>query len=270
MSASIVFNDFWRSTRAESYKLKRTPIFWIAVLIGLLGGSIVFSLYLFLPDEFVSMDTTSPWRSYYKMSYHVMSLLFMVPYIVLISSTVVNTEHQSNAWKYLYSLPLRRGTIYFSKLFIVIALIAFSFLLFSLTVWLGGLILSVAQPVYEFQQYATEFGHWMGIVGHAFLSVLGLIAIQYWFCVRWKNYIIPIGLGMMGYVFSIIASGKDTYDLLLPHSYCMNVSKKLSNNAVFAEDYLYGPLLHVEWISIALFIVFCLVGYYEQKLSNVK
>ncbi len=262
-------SDFTRSITAETYKLKRTPIFWISIIGGVTSALIVFLLFFVLIDEFVEFNT-SPWARYYGLSYGVMSLLLLVPYIILVCSTMVQSEYNSNAWKYLYSLPLAKGNIYFSKLAVAIGLIALTLFVFFATTLVGGFVLGMLRPEYEFSQYSPRIGEWAMMVTHSFIAILGVTALQYWLSIRWRNYIIPIGIGMMGFVMSVLIVDEQRVAKFFPYCYSMLLSNNQNGMENFGGDNWIGGLMTVEWASIFFFMLFAAVGFYEQKVRNVK
>lgn len=261
--------DFTRSIAAETYKLKRTPIFWISIVGGATSALIVFGLFFFLIDEFVEFNK-SPWVRYYGLSYGLMSLLLLIPYIILMCSTMVQTEHNSNAWKYLYALPLPKSTIYFSKLVVAIGLIALTLLVFFGSTLLGGYLLGVLRPEYEFHNYSPMVGQWAAMIGHSFIAILGVTALQYWLSIRWKNYIIPIGIGMMGFVMSVMIVDEERFATYFPYCYSMFLSENQNGMENFGGDTWIGGLMTVEWFSLAFFALFAFIGFYEQKVRDVK
>ena len=267
---NIAISNFFRSVSAEAFKLKRTPILWISIIGGVASAIIVFLLFFILTDEFIQFNQ-SPWLEYYEISYGVLSLLLIIPYIVLVTSTVAQAEHKSNAWKYLYALPLTKGNIYFSKLFMTIILIAFTHLIFFVSTLVGAYILDLARPVFEFSKYTPDVGKWAGIIFHSFIAILGVTAIQYWLSVRWSNMIIPIAIGIMAFLLSIMILGEDKIALFFPYCYPMYLSTTLEAVESFSlEENMVGGLVIVEWYSLAFFALFSFLGYYEQRARNVK
>ncbi len=267
---NILSTEFLRSLTAESYKLKRTPILWISLIGGVTSAIIVFLLFYFLIDEFIELNK-SPWARYYQLSYNLMSTLLLVPYVILVTSTIVQSEHNSNAWKYLYALPVKKGNIYFPKLIMTVALMGLTLVIFFLTSTLAGYLLSILRPEYEFSNYPMNVGSWISLVVHSFVSILGVTAIQYWISIRWKNYIIPIGIGMMGFILSILVVGEEKFAVFLPYCYSMFISQHLSFEEIFNSGVIdTKPFLYIEWYSIICFVVFSAIGFYEQKVRNVK
>ncbi len=262
--------EFLRSLVAESYKLKRTPMLWLSLIGGVTSAIIVFLLFFFLIDEFIELNK-NPWARYFQLSYNLMATLLLIPFVILVNSSIVQSEHTSNSWKYLYALPLKKSNIYFPKLLMTIALIALTLSIFFVTSVIGGYLLGVLRPEYEFNNYPMHAGIWMSLMLHAFLSILGVTAIQYWISIRWKNYIIPIGIGMMGFILSILVVEEERISLYLPYCYSMLISQKLEFEELFNSGKLATEnFRYVEWYSILCLVVFSFIGFYEQKIRNVK
>ncbi|MDZ4705826.1 MAG: ABC transporter permease [Saprospiraceae bacterium] len=267
---NILSLEFLRSLVAESFKLKRTPILWLSLIGGVTSAIVVFLLFFFLIDEFIELNK-NPWARYFQLSFNLLSTLLLIPYVILVNSSIVQSEHNSNSWKYLYALPVKKSSIYFPKLLMTIALVALTLVIFFVTSVLGGYLLGVLRPEYEFNNYPMHGDLWMGLLVHAFLSILGVTAIQYWISIRWKNYIIPIGIGMMGFIFSILVVDEEKFAIYLPYCYSMFVSQQLDFEEIFNSGKVATENFRfIEWYSLICFVVFSLIGFYEQKIRNVK
>ncbi|HMQ59899.1 MAG TPA: ABC transporter permease [Flavilitoribacter sp.] len=267
---NLAISEFSRSVTAEIYKLKRTPILWISIIGGMTSAIIVFLMFLILIDEFVNFNQT-PWAEYYQICHGLLTNFLLVPYIVLASSTIIQAEHNSNAWKYLYALPLNKSSVYFSKMLVTIALIAMALAIFWVASLMGGYIIGYFRPEYEFLDYSAAPFRWLSVIFHTFIASLGVAALQYWFNIRWKNYIIPISIGLLGFIFAVLVVGEDRIALYFPYCYPMHIAEKMDYAKTFdvANPMTMG-ISKAEWNSLIVFAVFSVIGFYEQKIRNVK
>lgn len=265
----VALSHFKRSVIAEVFKLKRTPILWLAIIGGLFISVFIFLIYAFKVEQLAKPDS-SPWIAFLGMSFTMVSML-LIPYVVLVTSSIVQMEHNSYSWKYLYTLPLKRGNFYFSKLLVAILLIALTYFIYFVSILGAGLVLGLMNPVYGFQNYPPATGLLINELIHSFISIMGITALQYWLSIRWKNYTTPIGIGLLGFVVSFVIVGNTDLAFYFPYCFPTFIGFSLGSKEV-ADIALaqYGWLTHIEWYSLIYFIVFTFIGYYEEQVKNVK
>jgi hypothetical protein len=200
------------------------------------------------------------------MGFTMISMLLITPYAVLVTGAMVYPEHQSNAWKYLYTLPLRGGNFYFAKLLVTLGLIVITYLVFFLTLLGSGYLLSVLLPQLQLQDYSPGAGRLFTVVARSFLSLLGLTALQFWLSVRWKNIVVPVGIGFLGFIIGFVVATKTKLALYFPYAYPVYTSLLLNNdlpeNSHLVE---WGGLVQTEWYSLVYFVLFSALGYWEVR-----
>ncbi len=262
--------DLLRCLSADTIKLKKTPIFWIALLGGLFVTGLVFLIHYFSVEE-INKPNTNPWFFYGQFGVTFVSILLVVPFVVLVTSSVMFTEHRSDSAKYLYVLPLPKSHFYFSKLIIVLGIIALTYLIFFCGHLLSGWILGFLRPEYEFHAYPPRAGSFARLVGHSYLSVLGVAGLHYWFSVRWKSYIVPVGIGLCGYIIAVMFSLTQRFDLAkgFPYAYPAMIGNEMGVNESAGLIQM-GWLTDVEWYSIGFLVLFAVAGFIEESRKNVK
>lgn len=267
---NIFFSDFHRSFKAEQNKLKRTPLLWISLLGGIFVAVLIFLLFFFNVEE-MAQSTAEPWPRYLGLSVGIVAMLLLVPYAILLTGAIVYPEHQGGMWKHLFSLPLPRGQFYFGKLAIVLCLLLLTFLIFFAALLLGGILLGYLRPIYGFQDSALPAGQLLWVLGHTFLSLLGVVALQYWLAIRSKSFIAPVGIGLGGFILAFIAVKKSKLALLFPYCYPM-FRALLSTETTVEESGLrvFAGLVEFEWYSLICFLLFTLLGWMEVNRRDVK
>ncbi len=268
---NLMIAHFSRSMSAEAYKLKRTPLLWISLIGGAFVTGLVFLIYVFNFEELGKIEGT-PWKLYFEIGFTMISLLLAVPYVILVTSSITYFEHHSNAWKYLYTLPLQKYNFYFSKLFLVITLIALTYIVFLLSLLFTGYLLDFIHPTYGFQQNSPDFGQYVRTLGHSFLAILGITALHYWMSIRWKNFITPIGIGLLGFIIALflLLAKKFEYAIYLPYAYPGIIGFEFGQENTPTGIGQFGGLSYTEWSSIACFLIFTIVGFWEENKSDVK
>lgn len=263
-------NTFVRSLRAELLKLKSTPILWLSLGGGVLMAGFIFLIFYFNVSK-LSANPGNPWSIYLSISYMFTAMLVMVPYVVLLASSVVYPEHDSSAWKRLYALPLKKSNFYFSKLLAILLLVFLMLTLYFVGSILAGYLLDFLLPAYGFRNYPGNFQDFAGRLLHAFLSILAIAALHYWLSVQWKSFILPIGIGLAGFIVAIfLVFFGERFDLaaFFPYTYPLLMGAEFGTDPVGLERM--GWLTKVEWYSIALFLIFALGGFWIEARRDVK
>lgn len=255
--------------RAELIKLKHSPVWYILLLGILLTASGVFLGHLMDAHNMVKLNI-DPWQRYFKVSLAIFNLFIVVPYLLLLVSSTVFIEQRADAWKYLYALPSGRGVFYTTKLVLILLLYLFSLAMLIVGLVLSGYFLNLFLPEYEFTYYQPDLLNLIKIMRHFFIASLGVIAWQYWLSLRFKNILVPLGIGVFGFVLGIIMSATgQKIALYLPYALPMIVKDMdMFRNEYIAPSFING-LNNVELHSIAFFLVFGLLGYWSENKREV-
>ncbi len=267
----LFLNQNWLSIHAELLKLKRTPILWISLIGGLFTTVMVFIIFL-AKYEALSDPEYNSWIVYYHFGYVMITMLLAIPYVILLNGSLFHYEHVSSSWKYLYSLPVTKQNIYLSKLLISIALLVLTHLLFVCSVIISGYVLEIFRPSYQFIERVPPIGMYVKTSGHSILSLLGIVAIQFWLSLRWKNFIIPIAIGMSGFIIALFLLFVKRMDLAAywPYAYPGLIGFEYGPDGDPTGLTYWGGITNVEWISLGCLVFFGFVGYWEEAKSNVK
>ena len=241
--------------QSEWLKLRRTPILWLALLSGLTVPLLMTLIYYFNPEKLIRFST-NPWTELYQIAFNIINLVMIIPYLVLISASVHQLEQQSDGWKYLYTLPVSRMGIYLAKIVSLIFLAILPIIVFVLSSQLAGLFLAATQPFYEFQFYPSGIKTISLNLFHSAMASLGILGIHFWLGFRFKSYIIPIALGLLGFIISIIVFERWSWAAYFPYSFPTSLK---SDTTIFLG------LSSVEWRSLFCFLVFAAVGYWQEK-----
>ncbi len=254
----------------EWLKLKSTPGLYLALTCGLLISTLVFIAHLMEVHSLASLGG-NPWGRYFTRGLAIFSLFVSVPFVVLLVSAVVYVERQANAWKYLYTLPTRRGSIYFSKLVMILLLLALSLFLLVLGLLLSGYALDRMHPEFELAFYQPNLWELGAKALHTWLSLLGLVGLQYFLSLRFQHFLLPLGVGILGYVFGLIlAVTQMNAALYCPFSYPMLVQDFGMFRTEIRASIAFGGLSNIELYSLGFFLFFVLLAWIWETRRSVS
>jgi len=243
---------FINSIRSEWLKTKNSTSSWLC-LIGGFFIPIVYLVSAFINHTCINNYNieVNIWEKYFLQLWRNMLALLLPMGVILASSLITQIEYKNNTWKQLHSTPQSYTTIFFSKFFVIIFMTIKFFVFFDLGIILSGFI-----PCLIFDGHLPKndipFLFFVKESFKYFLTCLPIIAIQYLVSLKYKNFIVPIGIGILGLIGSLIGLSWK-YIFISPYSYSPLLISKANlfyNLYVFA--FIYFMLLMI--LSYYLYI----------------
>lgn len=186
------------SLRTELIKAKRSAALWICILgAGFMPA--IFTLVMILnPKEFLKEPdfAANPWQALFGIAWQSF-LIFLLPlFVIIVCSMIVQIEYKNNTWKQVFASPQSIGNIFFSKYSTILLMILFLFVMFNLFLMGGAILANLINSKYTFLRSNLQINSILKMDLKSFVSLLGIISIQYWLSLRIKNFIVPIGIGL--------------------------------------------------------------------------
>lgn len=235
--------------KIEWYKLRRTKLILTATLLPLLA---VFQGRLFA----LSKEETEPnlWGMMFIGTMSQYTWLLFPILITVVIAIMARMEHSNNSWKQLLSLPVKRESVYFSKLIISLFIIFYSIFVLIAGMVLAGISIRASGPI------PIEM-----VVNRPIISAIAslpIISLQFYLSYRFSHFGIPLaaGIGMSLPSMLVVNSGK--YWIYYPWTY--PIVSGLSE--MFGTDGK-GPIMYtVCFVSFLLFILF---GLYQFRKKDI-
>lgn len=195
----------------ELLKAKRS----LALLMMVVCPSMVVLLnVLLLLQNPENLHKQQGWHFFWLQNF-AMWAYFMLPlYVALITALLNGIEHKNNGWRFMLTLPISKTPLFLAKFavawfFCVGASATFFVVIFLVLTLLqtlgfdGGTVIS------------------KGIITNllqSLVAVMGILAIQHTIAWRWKNIVVPLGVGVVA-TMSIIQFGSSEYWDFYPWTY---------------------------------------------------
>ena len=158
------------------------------------------------------------WQTLYGRCWQFMGVFLLPMGVILATSLITQIEYRNNTWKQLCATPQSLTTIFLAKLAVIGVMLLEFFVLFNLGIWLTGILPSlffgVSYPAEAFPFKVFLYGN-----ARYFLDCLPMVALQYGISLRWKNFLVPLGVGLGFYVASM-AAVHWRYGYTIPYTYC--------------------------------------------------
>ena len=255
------------STKAELIKTKRSASFWLSLIGSMVIPFIFFLVYILEPAKNYAKFQAKPWELHFTQGWQAFAAFLLPMFVILICSLIPQIEFKNNTWKQVFATPQSTGNVFFSKYLSIIIMILFLFLMFNLFMLLSGVVADLMFSKYAFLDKPVDWAGLLKLNFKTFIALLAIISIQYWLGLRFKNFIVPIGIGLALLVTAMI---------LAPWQHVDKVPYAFPFQTFFTsmgEDRteLTGPLLkNHELNSLGYFAVFTLIAFLDLRYRKER
>lgn len=251
--------SIWIALQTELIKTKRSAAQWLAIL-GAGVIPLVYSIYfLAKPGQAAEQLNKDPWVMHFLEGWQAFSGFLLPMFVILICSLVPQIEYKNNAWKQVFASPLTMEQVFFSKFAAIHLMILLLFLCFNLFMILGAYVASWVHPELPFATSELPIGKLLYLSLRTYIALLAIIAFQYWFSLRFRNFIVPIGLGLGLLVMSLVAMRWEHADKL-PY-----VFPFLSFSEAMKSGGNFSGLQNHEWYSCVYFVVISFLALMDLR-----
>ncbi|VYT71313.1 ABC transporter permease subunit [Clostridium tertium] len=233
--------------RVELLKLKRSSLLTLGLIFPIL---IVIFTFSKVPGIQKVVDMSSS-EALYMFSSIAFITLFLPLYIIYIACTVTKVENESNGWKGLMLLPIKKSNIYISKYKVMLLLLIITSLSYMLSVNISGFILD------------RNFNFLLESVFYSIQTLIATLPIITLLFIIGRRFISIIPVITTGVVMLItnIFIAQSKFWIYAPWTYSMMVSGGAISEV---ERYI------VLSISIILTAVLFIVDFIDFTKSDIK
>ena len=191
------------------------------------------------------------------------SVVALPIYQILVCTLSPQVEYKNNTWKQVLTSPQTKMNIFLAK-FINIQLLIGLFLVTNLLFMIiGAVILHFIEPSLHVLNQPL---HWDDILMSrvsAYVALLAMCAIQYWLGLKFKNFIVPIAIGIALWFTGTILVMQVKSGLVAYFPYSFHAYGK------FPVDK--PELIHsIGWTSLAYAVLFLCIGYFDFRNRQMK
>lgn len=248
-------NTFFKAFSSEQYKLsKNKEIFGILLLPVL----IVFAVDLYIAYDVLSAGsdasngTSNPWKMMLGKTVFMFYYLLFPILVALFVHACCDVEYRNNNYKILFTLPVSKARIFFSKALFIQITVLFSVLFSYLAFLMSGYFLGIAFPELGFQNY--DFREVIFYVFlKLFITLSAIAMVQFTLSLIFKNFIYPIGAGVFLLLFSTIIHEKKFSDFLIYTGGYKSLDNLIIENTAFER---------LDYSNIAAIFLLMAVSFY--------
>lgn len=244
---------FIHSFGSEWLKKKRTAASWLTIL-GAFFTPLIFLFYQLAHFDQLYHLSQSPdfWESVFDHCSGFLCTMLLPLGAILAVSLITQIEYRNTTWKLALVTPQSLTTIFFSKFAVIVFMFVQFFILFCIGVYLCGMLPALVYRGIPFPVEKFPIEILLKFCVKCFFDALPILAIQYLLGLQFKNFLVPLGLGIGLYVASMIALSWK-YGYTVPYIYLpLNVMRGSSvdpdvNRHIFAGIY-FGLLMLISYI----------------------
>jgi len=247
---------FIHSFQSEWLKIRRSLALWMVLIGGFFTPTIIIVARLVrhagVPALYAKEDF---WQLLWRNSWESMAVFFLPLGAILTTSLIAQIEYKNNTWKQLHTLPLSYTTIFFSKLAVILTLMAIFFVLFNIGIYLSAIVPYLLISGTPYPAGPLPWRDFLREDALYFLDCLPIVALQYLLALRFKNFLVPVGLGFLFWVGSIGVISW-TYGYIIPYTYTMfNYLKDATQTRAVT------PEVNIHVLAAVYFVVSTIAGY---------
>ncbi len=222
---------FIHNLQAEWIKTKRSASNWLSIIGGFFIP-IIQTIVYFYNGKTLNDTGKYAWQSLYNNSWQNMAIFLLPMGMILAGSLITQIENKNNTWKQVHATPQTFTNIFLSKFTVILLMTLKFFIYFNIGVILSAIIPSL---FLDGSMPNSTFPFWdvLKLNGKIFVACLPILAFQYLLSLRFKNFMIPIGIGFVMLIGTLIGFLWD-HIYISPFSYPMFtvMTKKLEFNPI--------------------------------------
>jgi hypothetical protein len=249
-------NSFVNSFQSEWLKRKRSLATWLVLVGAVFVPSIILASRIknhATLEKFYAADDF--WRVHWNQSWEVMAIILLPLGVVLATSLITQIEYKNNTWKQLHTTPQTLTVVFFAKLAVILTMMTMLFVLFNVAVYLSAILPPLIFSNISMPQAPMPFETFLKANFNFFVDCLPILALQYLISLQFKNFMIPIGVGLIVWVLSIGMLSWD-YSFLIPYAYC-SLDFVSQPGQKFPREF---PV-NLQILAFGYFLIFIFVGY---------
>lgn len=242
------------SLRSEILKTKRTASFYFT-LVGAAVVPVIFLLNVL--GEGLDSTKKDPLNLIFKLLADMNGLAFFPWFIILVCTLLPQIEYRNNTWKQVFTSPQPKLAVLTAK-FATIHLLLLLFLVSThVFMFLSILLANAIDPAIGLFRNPLDGQTVLVNAANTYVSMLALGAIHFWLGIRFRNFIVPIAVGLALWLTGtiLVLEYHSSTAYYFPYSYqAMSLSPKMKPH-----------LEQVLWTSAGYAVLVLVLGYFDLR-----
>jgi hypothetical protein len=248
------------SFRSEILKTKCTASYYLTLVAA---GFIPFIFLLNICISGMPQDLIKdPLNAIFREGFQITGFAIFPMFVILIGTLLPQIEYRNNTWKQVLASPQTKANVFMAK-FLNIHLLILVFLLANhLFTFLVAVVAHLIAPALHVLDQPLD-GYALLIRSvNAYITLLAVSSIQFWMGLRFKNFIVPVGIGLACWFAGslIVLESHSPYAKYFPYSFHI-----FSNFPEYKSQ-----LTKIEWTSLGYAILFLVIGFIDFRRRRMS
>jgi hypothetical protein len=203
---------------------------------------------LYVSDDF--------WQKLWNQTWESMAVFLLPIGIILAAGLITQIEYKNNTWKQLHTTPQRFMTIFFAKFLVILIMLVEVFVLFNIGIYLSAVIPSMLFSNVPYPTAPIPYMDFLNANVNFFLDCLPILALQYLISLQFKNFLVPIGVGLVIWFLGVGMLAWE-YSYILPYNH--GTIDFLMSSDQFANRKI--PPINIQLLAAIYFVVITVASY---------
>ncbi|HEX2606708.1 MAG TPA: ABC transporter permease [Flavisolibacter sp.] len=243
------------AVRSEILKTKRTASFYLTLIAGAFGP--LMSLLDILMDGLEGHPPEGLLNEMFTKKFEMTGVAMLPIFIILVCTLLPQIEYRNNAWKQVLTAPLSKAHVFLAKFINIQVMIVLFLLANQFMIFVDCVILHFKEPAWQVLNQPIDLKKVVLTLVNSYGALLALCSIQFWLGMRFKNFIIPIAIGLACWFFGTILAlqAKMAFTAYFPYSF--HVHDGFPN---------YRPwITSIGWMSFGYAVLFLVLGFLDFR-----
>jgi hypothetical protein len=247
------------SLRTEILKTRRTAAFYLTLITAALIP-FVFFMNICL-DGVEPKNRGDILNIMFREGFTMNGFVILPMFIILLCTLLPQIEYKNNTWKQVLASPQKKSTVFIAK-FLNIQFFLLVFLLANAVfMFVAAVGIHFSDPSLHILRLPVNGVQILTNALNAYLAALALTALQFWLGLGFRNFIIPMAIGLSGWLIGILLEMEyhSHYASYFPYSF--HLFSILPNYK--------AQLPTVQWTSAGYALFFLVGGFLDFRKKRV-
>lgn len=259
----MLFNNFIKTYKTELIKKKRSGIFTLSIILGILVPIVGTIARLTADNDFTKNTTPVNFYFYSLKSFIEPYAAFFFPLLIIITaSKITQIDHKNKGWGLMETQPINKFSIYFSKYLLLTFSNFISILIFSASTIVFCWITTFIKTPEAHYELSIPFGLFLKISMRLLIASISLTAIQYVLSVLISGFIWPIIIGFFCLILPIPLKSVNIDLHWFPYQFTSKISQ-----TPYGSD-LNNLFTYSDYLSILIAFLFLFIGFNYYKFKT--
>ncbi|GAB4091121.1 ABC transporter permease [Flaviaesturariibacter terrae] len=191
--------------RSEILKSKRTASFYFTI-IGAAPVPLIFLLNVLTGGGDVEAVHRGSLNAVFELGMERNGLVFFPLYVILLSTLLPQIEYRNNTWKQVFAAPQTKATVFLAKFLNSNRLIGLFLLTNLLYLSLVIVLIHFADPARNLLSQPFDATRLLTATATTYITMLALCTFQFWLGLRFRNFVVPIAIGLTLWITGMMIS----------------------------------------------------------------